>query len=223
MRDTLRSKEYFDEFILEEEEDEQEFEEDLSAGDIEEDRVLSVKSCLTDIKLGILTARYSRGDDTDSLRVYFESMLGLILETCTEFTYEDSIKTASLAYLLGVGENKLNELCRALSYTEDHDCLIDFILTGSDVDAEKISYKSYAKLAGAVSGRDKAMLIKYLRGWYKGSSGSEWYGTHKITDENLYYGYWCFEAAAVAKRLGFDDRDMAEEKYYPFDMAHFTE
>ena len=43
---------------------------------------------------------------------------------------------------------------------------------------------------------------------------------HKIEFDKLYYGYWCFEAGAIVKRLGFDDEDLKNEQYYPYDMVH---
>ena len=61
-----------------------------------------------------------------------------------------------------------------------------------------------------------------MRGWYKGSVDSAWYGTHELVNKYQYYGYWCFEAGAIAKRLQLDDNDLQNEQYYPYDMVHFN-
>ena len=47
-------------------------------------------------------------------------------------------------------------------------------------------------------------------------------GTHELVNKYQYYGYWCFEAGAIAKRLGFIDNDLQNEQYYPYDMVHFN-
>ena len=92
----------------------------------------------------------------------------------------------------------------------------------SKVDNHNISFpRSYKRIAKCIKENDRDSFVRYLRGWYKGSQESSWYDTHKIKDDNLYYGYWCFEAGAVAKRLGLDDRDLLNEPYYPYDMVHF--
>ena len=38
-----------------------------------------------------------------------------------------------------------------------------------------------------------------------------------------YRGYWCIESAVLVKVLGLDDTELRDCKYYPFDMAHFSE
>ncbi len=59
-------------------------------------------------------------------------------------------------------------------------------------------------------------LIEFILTGKKGS----WYDTHKCDDDELlYYGYWCFEAAAIAKRLELDDTLIRDNKYYPKDLV----
>lgn len=53
----------------------------------------------------------------------------------------------------------------------------------------------------------------------------QWFKTLKegiITNTSkCYRGFWCIEAAALAKALGLDDAELKDCKYYPYDMAHF--
>ena len=227
MRDTLRSKEYFDTFIHEEEEDGVKmFEECIAKGEIEEDRIDSIKDEILLIKMGIIIAKYSRGDSIKVIKQEFEGMLNSFYESWNSEVYEDNLIFASIAYLLGVDNVKLNKIREKLIESETYDYLIDFVLVGSDttMEKEKISFpRPYKKLLRSIECEDKEALEKYLRGWYKGCQDSSWYDTHKIEDDNLYYGYWCFEAGAVAKRLGFSDEDLKNEQYYPYDMVHFVE
>ncbi len=164
MRDTIRSKEYFDTFILEEEEDGiKMFEESIANREIEEDRIDCIKDEILLIKEKIMES-------------------------------------------------------------EEYDYLIDFVLVGTETTLDKanVSFpQPYKKLLRSIECNDKEYLKKYLRGWYKGCRESSWYGTHLIEEDNLYFGYLCFEAGAVAKRLGFNDEDLKDEQYYPYDMIHF--
>ena len=223
MRDKLRNEEYFDTYIEEELEDIQMFKQSLAEGEIEDDRTDSIKDEILLIKLGVIIAEYSRGDDLEVIKRDFEDMLDLFCESWDGGIYEDNLCFESLAYLLGLDGTKLNKIKVKLMESDTYDYLIDFVLSGAESDHDgKLSFpRSYRKLADCIIHNDREALIKYLRGWYRGSRESSWYDTHKITDDALYYGYWCFEAGAVAKRLGFDDSDLWDEHYYPFDMVHF--
>ena len=62
----------------------------------------------------------------------------------------------------------------------------------------------------------------YLKGyltkrWYRDHRDAAWYNSHKST-ENIYVGYWSFEAGAVAKLYGV--QDSSEWPYYPYDLVH---
>ncbi len=98
-----------------------------------------------------------------------------------------------------------------------------YIGNKSEFDTSKISFpRPYKKLVKSINDEDRDAFLKYLRGWYKGSVDSAWYGTHELVNKYQYYGYWCFEAGAIAKRLGFVDDDLKNEQYYPYDMVHFN-
>lgn len=224
MRDNIKTKEYFDTFILEELEDIQMFQDSLDNGEIEENRIGSIKDDILLIQIGILIAKYSRGDSINEIKQEFESMLDLFCESWNGGVYEDNLCFASLAYLLGLNDVQLKRIRSKLMEADTYDFLLDFVLLGSKDNPykSKISFsRSYKKLIQCINSNNMEELVKYLRGWYKGSQGSSWYDTHKIKDDNLYYGYWCFEAGAVAKRLGFLDDDLKNEQYYPYDMVHY--
>jgi hypothetical protein len=224
MRDNLRDKEYFDTFIEEELEDIQMFEDSIADGEIEEDRIDSIEDEILLIKLGVIIAKYSRGDDLEVVRQEFETMTEKFCSSWDGGIYEDNLCFASLAYLLGLDGAALAKIREKLMESDTYDYLIDFVLSGAGIeyDDSKISFpRHYKNLVKSIAENDREALIKYIRGWYKGSRSSSWYDTHKITDDNLYYGYWCFEAGAVAKRLGLADDDLQNEQYYPYDLVHF--
>jgi len=72
---------------------------------------------------------------------------------------------------------------------------------------------------------DKQEAIKELKIfldkiWYKMNREMYWYNSHK--DSDIYFGYWSFESAALVKLLGLDDSILRDNKYYPYDIAHFN-
>ena len=224
MRDKLRKKEYFDTFIEEELEDIQMFKDSLADGEIENDRIDSVKDEILLIKMGVIIAKYSRGDDIEDIKQDLEDMTDMFCKSWDGGIYEYNLWFASLAYLLGLDSTKLARIRKKLMESDTYDYLIDYVLTGAECefDNSRVSFpRSYKKLVKSINENDRDALLKYLRGWYKGSQESSWYDTHKITDDALYYGYWCFEAGAVAKRLGLADDDLQNEQYYPYDLVHF--
>lgn len=225
MRDTIKSKEYFDEYILKMSEGIKRFEEGIAAGKYLNDKILFVKDYILQKKIGIIIAKYSKGDSIEEIKKEFESSLDLFGEVWDDSVYESNIIFASLAYLLNLDDGKLNIIKNKLRKSETYDSLLDFILIGnkSEFDTSKIFFpRPYKKLVKSINDEDRDAFLKYLRGWYKGSVDSAWYGTHELVNKYQYYGYWCFEAGAIAKRLGFVDDDLKNEQYYPYDMVHFN-
>jgi len=56
--------------------------------------------------------------------------------------------------------------------------------------------------------------------FYQRHKGFSFYDHHK-SDNNIYYGYWSFEAGAVVKILRLDDTELKGVKYYPYDLVHY--
>lgn len=62
-------------------------------------------------------------------------------------------------------------------------------------------------------------LQDFMKGWYRKMKDTYWYDNHK-SKHDVYFGYWCFEAAAVAKMLDIDDTDLKTHPNYPYDARH---
>ncbi len=223
MRDTRKSREYFDEFIKDAQEALAEFEQDIKDGSIAPDRIADIQDYILIEKIDLLIARYSRGDDIALLRGEIELMADDLCKWWDTDAYTDNIRFASMAYLFGADEKILGKIRESLYAKNDgrtFDRLIDFILTGNKGSGQLAWEKSYHLLAEAIALKDAQPLKTYLGRWYSSNRGSEWYDTHKEDDEELLYcGYWCFEAAAVAKRAGIDDALIRDNKYYPSDLT----
>ena len=226
MRDTIKTKEYFDEYILKMLNGAKRFEDGIEAGEYKEDRILHVKDYILQKKIGIIIAKYSRGDTIEEIKREFESIIDLFCEAWDDTVYDSNISFASLSYLLGIDSDKMDLIKNKLKKSKIYDSLMEYILTGdkSNLDEEKLSFpSSYKKIVKAINNEDKNTFLKYLRGWYKNHLRSAWYGTHESKTPYVYYGYWCFEAGAIVKRLQLDDSDLKNEQYYPYDLVHYID
>lgn len=225
MRDSIRTKAYFDEFIAQEKERICKFQDKLNSGSIDDERVPLINNKIIYLKTGLIIAKYSRGDSINDIKNEFEELIDMVCEKGDVSIYEDNLCLASLAYLLGVNSDKMMRLRSKLMESGTYDYLIDFVFLGSesDIDINKISFqREYKKLTKYIDDRTKETFLKYLRGWYRSHLHSSWYDSHKNEKFKLYFGYWCFEAGAIAKRLQLDDNDLQNEQYYPYDMVHFN-
>lgn len=223
MRDTRKDKAYFDAYVEDELEAIADFEHDLENGVIAPDRVASVQDWLLMERTHLLIAKYSRGDDIAELCEMLTQMTDDFCKWWDTDAYTDNIQFASMAYLFGADEKVLEKIRKKMCDNGDgktYDRLTEFILTGNEVSGKLAWEKSDHFLAEAIEQRSAEPIKTYLSRWYSSNRSSGWYDTHKCDDDELlYYGYWCFEAAAIAKRLGLDDTPIRDNKYYPKDLT----
>ena len=134
---------------------------------------MPVKKGIFRIKLGIIIARYSRGDDIACLRSDFvEIYEEWIMSFFPPDAYNENLKMLSLAVLFEIEENLI-----ALT--------------------------------------KRKMKEKEVKDWK-----CDCYEAHK-SSQNIYYGYWSFEAGAIAKILNLDDSNLKDVPYYPYDLVHY--
>jgi len=82
--------------------------------------------------------------------------------------------------------------------------------------------KAYAPLYACFKQQDTKTedhLETVMNQWYRSMRDTYWYETHD-NRHDVYFGYWCFEAAAVAKMLGIDDGALKHHPNYPYDARH---
>ena len=68
-------------------------------------------------------------------------------------------------------------------------------------------------------------IEEYLKAWYPGMSSTGWYDSHKRQNAEGgggYFGYWAFEAAAIAYLYDIDDTPFRNHLVYPKDLADFA-
>lgn len=228
MRDTIKNLDYFEQFIREDEKRIKKFETKLLKGEVKNDRILAAKMKVHDLKLGILIAKYSKGEKIENLVDQCKELIQTFSDVWVPEFYIKNLWIVSLGILLNLEEEYLSIIRNLVRKSKLNDWLINYLL---DYKEEKSNeeygilqfpdtYKNLYDLIISSSGRNEKMK-KYLEiDWYKGHSECGFHDSHK-SKQNLYYGYWSFESGAVAKILKIEDDNLKGVVYYPYDLVHF--
>lgn len=225
MRDQIKDREYFNEFLQEEQARITRFSDKLANGEVKPERQLPVKTKIHDLKLGILTARYSRGDELWALEGEYAELLKSWGEVWEPDNYNKNLKMISLGVLFEGDIVLAKETKAMLDAANIDDWLLSFLLCSwTDIEMENkdvdlIFPKDFSLLQKVVLTHNRReSLQEYLSCWYREDCGC--YEAHK-SSQKIYYGYWSFEAGAVAKILNIDDTGMEQMPYYPYDLVHY--
>ena len=225
LRDSRRDEEYFKNYIEKKNKKIEKIEmkmleliNDLGA-DCE--NVNKMQNSITLEYLHRLIAMYSLGSSIDEMRESFIRYMEIedrVKERHT-LSYNNIILIFSLAILLDIDEkimenfkNRLNES----RYSKYRDTVFEF-LTGIPKEDKAKEWKPHTLteiLSSSNEDEQIELLRTYATHWYSRSSGAYWYGYHKKNEE-LYFGYWCFESAAIAKKLKLDEKHFEDIQYYP--------
>lgn len=225
MRDQIRDLEYFNEFLQEEQARMTRFSDKLANGEVKPERQLPVKTKIHDLKLGILTARYSRGDELSVLEGEYAELLKSWEEVWEPDNYNKNLKMISLGVLFEGNIVLAKKINAMLKEANIHDWLLSFLLCswiGSEMENKEgnlifpMDFSLLQKVVLTHNARES--LQEYLSCWYRENCGC--YEAHK-SSQKIYYGYWSFEAGAVAKILNIDDTGMEQMPYYPYDLVHY--
>ena len=91
MRDTLKPKEYFDKKKKKMSEGIQKFENGLAEGKYQADKILFIKDYILQKKIGIIIAKYSKGDPLNDIKQEFDSAVELFCEAWDDSVYDSNI------------------------------------------------------------------------------------------------------------------------------------
>lgn len=232
MRDKLKDKAYFDSLLSELYDDIEFYTDKLQKNEVASDRIQSVKWNIRKAYLQALIGKYSCGYDLSEIKKDFVNLIPMLADTWSD---GDSVITMywiySIAILLNVGQEYFLHLEKIISDFHIHDALLNFFRSyifekTIKIDGEFIPKLPYPLLRNIINSENKkALLEAYIKNeWYKGSANKcqYWYDNHKEY-MNIYFGYWSFEAGAVAKILGIDDSELKYAPYYPYDLVHFCD
>lgn len=172
-------------------------------------------------------AHYSVGDDKATVTRALIDTIAAFEEAFNYDTggdYDDAIWLISLGVLCDLPLDTFKRITNVLARDGVNDTLISTIIKYKQPDWEESAAavlweKPYARI---VNVQDANGLRNYLdKYWYQENEDSYWHGLHNNTKVNNYFGYWSWEAAALAKIREIDDTPLKNQKYYPYDAVHW--
>ena len=143
--------------------------------------------------------------------------------------YWRAIRLTSFAICLGY-TNLLPRVAALWDYeNDDMDGLLERLVapyvpgrgTPPDECTRHLPYFKTLKIFEAELEERPALMAKYLDEWYKASRREPYYDSHTKGRLHSYYGYWSFEAAAIAVELDIDDSSFRDKPFYPAELADF--
>lgn len=229
MRDKIKDKAYFDDYITQQKSRIKRFTEKLEAGSIREDRVLPVLKKVDSLKYSIFEAGYSRGDGLDELKETFLN----IMRDFPKFTnpkseYVDTLWIVSIAIMFEIEGEEWDTLSKYVYDSGIDDWLLGYLMSSRNGNKGFCDWEvrignpyNYLKNIIETSNIRIEKIQDYLENkWYKAHRETAWYDIHK-SSEKLYSGYWSYETGAIVKILNLDDRSLIDVPYYPYDLVHY--
>lgn len=222
MRDTLKTKAYFDEYIREESDRAIKFKNKIASGTLAADRVVPVKRKLFIIQINLLIAKYSAGVSIDELRSEFLQIVVTVEECMSVESYDENLRLMSLCVLFNADNDIKERVAKCIKENGEYDSLIESLCSGVNSDDSTLRYPEvYAELRDMLCGDDASKIKGYLqKKWYKSHRDSYWFDAHK-SKEKLYFGYWAFEVAALMKVMKIDAVSLNDAQYFPYDLYSY--
>lgn len=214
MRDKRKDVQYFESYISTAYDRLSKFEEKRKTLDNTE----KVDLYISTISMNILIGEFSAGANKDTLYSAYKRVIAF----CKKPSYEDILRILSFAVLF---EDKSD----ILNFVESNDAVIrkdkllgiiaNYIVTDKyPLSKEYIVESLYSQLNVFFNAKTKdekeIALIEYMENWYENSKEASWYNSLNSIN-NVYYGYWCFEAAALASIYNLQIDILARNQYFP--------
>jgi hypothetical protein len=186
--------------------------------------------------LTLLIAQYSRGDETLKLENTFIDVLKALINYYETPVYKpfnfyalDEYITAiwlvAWAFILDIDHKYINLLISIID-SRGKDAFFDSLVSlksSNKVTSSHLIYPQlYNSLLASLSLQDKQqqanLISDFLRNYYQGCQEVSWHNSH-LQNNYHFFGYWCFELAALVKILKLDDRLYANNLFYPRDLT----
>ena len=172
---------------------------------------------------------YSLGENLETIEECYKKLLFYYSKMWDrKYGYIELVKVLSLGVLFKVSKSDIFELEQRLISEKFDDYLVNFLIKEIDSTWERegveFEFKVYECLKQILDNDEIIAceaLKEYLQEkWYEIHRECAWYDSHK-SSKNDYYGYWSFEAGAIAKILNLDDSSLKDVAYYPYDLVHY--
>ncbi|HLN94943.1 MAG TPA: PoNe immunity protein domain-containing protein [Flavobacterium sp.] len=144
--------------------------------------------------------------------------------------YDQMVWLLSLGIVCDISDRDFRRIVAVIQRDGAADKLLALLVnyrvpgTISDYTKPYIQQEPYAAFDKVIEEPSIANVKTYLDTfWYKGHRDAPWYDAHKNTKVNVYFGYWSWESAALAKIVGLSDDALRDQKYYPYRAVHWDE
>lgn len=234
MRDKLKKEEFFRNSLLFTEDCISEFEkilpEIIKQDQVKSQRVINGCNALAVYYIKKVNLEYSLGEEICKIKKSYERLLTYYSQVWNrEYGYIELIRILSLGVLLRIDKSQVEPLESKIRQEKLNDYFVNFLLEAIDKEWDMTTtkfafpnlYENIKPVIEAKDAQESLFLLKdYLENkWYQIHSETAWHNSH-LSKQNTYYGYWAYEAGAVAKILDLDDEALKEQRYYPFDLVH---
>jgi hypothetical protein len=247
LRDTLKNKAYYDEYVKFQESIILKKIKKLETTDKFTDEVkMNNAFRLVDDVTELLHQKYSRGDDLSELKPHLLEALEYrnwqkdyadalpdneqVARIGKEELYEDDMRRTliwlAFASCLDMGKDYYLKVLELIA-NQGQDGLLDNIAvamgdTAREVATTTVFKKRFGKLYNIVvaePAQRPALVNTYLNAWYKAEGSPDYH----LMDTDAYIGYWCWGAALVTKLYNIDDSSFIDHEYYPKDLVHWQD
>lgn len=220
MRDKRKSAEYFSTYIRYEK-DRIEKRLDKLRDCTDAAKTVRISENLFRSQLNLLISSFSAGADRDELNEIYGAMCKTA-ENVHTLTYWEALVLGTFAVMMDSADAVkpvLDKFEQIFVSDKLLNGLASFLQNGK---AEWVGTYQFAEpyakldavLAAPTAARAEQALKEYLYLWYSQCADYAWYNTVNNTND-VYYGYWCFEAAALVRILGLNEDALAIREYYP--------
>lgn len=238
MRDRLKTPEYFCEFIAKDRRRRDKFVARAREADSPERHFQLLRRAYR-MQYGVTVAEYSRGAAMDEFFDHVHDCLGLFLKamnaakSCREYVereyaggYDEVFSLLGIAVLSKVDVTTASALAGAVDFFGARDALWEAMLEslgakGRPVVTSTVWPNAYQRLLAAhqssAPDEGRIALHAFFDNWYAAMEPTAWYDNHK-SDAATYYGYWCFEGAAVAQIARLDVGDVRKHPAFPAEL-----
>jgi hypothetical protein len=235
-RDTLMPKDHWKQYVSGREKAILSFELLANSSDISYGDKYRLITVIYTNRLRLLVGQYSTGYDINVLRETYiqvlhdlKNYIGIQGNYSRLKSFDDYIDTlwlVSFAILFELDKEDFKNLISSLG-DAPKDALISQLIRRYLPEyptQNKLLYpKPYRSLYQATVSDDnkeqESLIEKFLKHYYDNMERAYWHNIHIVQPSN-FFGYWCFELAALVRVLHIPDDKFINNMYYPRDLVH---
>lgn len=233
-REAFKDQNWFEHHIKHDEELLLKFIKKAKNDPISDEERVSLKETIFQTSLEHLIMRYSSGEDTNYLLPYYINALEALRDYHSEPNYKPlyfkelddyiiAIWLVSIGVLLEIDGPTFETLVMNIGNKNKdsiYDYIVNYRINNWGVSSSILHEEQYSALSESLfkSGVEQVCLIEeFIKTYYYSMSSAFWHDRH-LGDDTDFFGYWCFELAAIVKISNVDDTDFSNNIFYPRDL-----